>query len=156
MWSHSFHQNIYEFLPVPETCGWTNNPDGTFAFDWDSKEVQQTVQKTIEFLMKGCSCKKGCTSHRCGCVKNSRQCGPSCHCQNCQNASQPSSDQYQSNAKVLEEPSSTYHFDSECSDNEMTDYELSSGESSDSETEGIETEVISDLYYDLNDYSIEL
>ena len=32
--------------------------DGNYVFDWDSPELQEQVKGTIEFLTKGCSCKK--------------------------------------------------------------------------------------------------
>ena len=40
----------------------------------------------FRILTKGCSCRSGCLSHRCGCVRNGHHCGPGCHCQNCKNA----------------------------------------------------------------------
>ena len=36
-------------------------------------------------LTKGCKCKSGCKSSRCGCKKQSNFCGPGCECHNCQN-----------------------------------------------------------------------
>ena len=56
-----------------------------YAIDWESTEVQQTVRQRIEFLTKGCNCKKGCRTLKCGCRKRSRNCGPGCLCQGCSN-----------------------------------------------------------------------
>lgn len=47
--------------------------------------MEETVKNTIDFLIKGCTCKKGCNSGRCGCKKNGRTCGPGCQCQGCAN-----------------------------------------------------------------------
>lgn len=35
--------------------------------------------------MKGCSCKRGCRTRQCSCVKAERKCGPGCRCYNCVN-----------------------------------------------------------------------
>ncbi len=42
-------------------------------------------KETIDYLMKGCSCKTGCQSQRCGCRKNNHNCGPGCQRHNCTN-----------------------------------------------------------------------
>jgi hypothetical protein len=46
---------------------WRNEkiyPDGTFDYDWECPEVKGTVQDTIDFLTKGCSCKKNYVPQR--------------------------------------------------------------------------------------------
>ena len=43
------------------------------------------MKRTIQFLIKGCSCKKGCISNNCGCRKKGIHCGPGCECQGCVN-----------------------------------------------------------------------
>lgn len=43
------------------------------------------MKSTIQFLTKGCSCKKGCASNNCGCRIKSKHCGPGCECQGCVN-----------------------------------------------------------------------
>ena len=43
------------------------------------------MKGTIEFLTKGCSCKKGCKTKQCGCRKTGRHCGPGCDCHGCTN-----------------------------------------------------------------------
>ena len=48
-------------LPPPETCGrWLKDETGMYTYDWECSEVQSRVTDTINFLTKGCSCKKGC------------------------------------------------------------------------------------------------
>ena len=83
-WQHSNHPDIFTRLPVPEESGWLLQCD-KYAIDWESTEVQQTVRQRIEFLTKGCNCKKGCRTLKCGCRKRSRNCGPGCLCQGCSN-----------------------------------------------------------------------
>ena len=113
----------YSLLPPPEQSGW-KLLNGEYSVDWECPELQQQIQETIDFLMKGCSCKKGCTTMRCGCVKKGSRCGPGCNCKDCKNT------------KVPDEPE------------ESTD---SDSESSDSDEENIETEVITGLEYEYED-----
>ena len=53
--------------------------------DWETPEIQSKVQATIDYLMKGCSCKKRYRTGNCGCRKKGRYCGPACLCQECSN-----------------------------------------------------------------------
>ena len=53
-----FRGNVHSLLPLPEESGWNKSNDG-YTFDWEAPETQSRVQVTIDFLMKGCSCKKG-------------------------------------------------------------------------------------------------
>ena len=130
MWSNSSEEDVHQSLTNPEACGWKKNSDGTFSFDWECPDVLQNVQETIDFLIKGCSCKRGCQTQRCGCKKNGHQCGPGCQCHDCQNL------------PVSSGPATT------------SDTESSSESSSDNE-ENIETEIISDLYDEQNNFSID-
>ena len=50
--------------------------------DWKDKGVQE-VRSTIQFLTKGCSCKKACTSNDCRSKNKLLYCGPGCECQGC-------------------------------------------------------------------------
>ena len=77
--------DIYSSLPPPEESGWICESDGTYAIDWEAAEVQKNIQGTIDFLLKGCSCKKGCKSCLCGCRKRKSYCDPGCLCQGCTN-----------------------------------------------------------------------
>ena len=69
MWQQSNQANVFSSLPVPEDNGWTLQSDRQCIIDWESPEVQQQIKDNIEYLIKGCSCKKGCKSLKCGCRK---------------------------------------------------------------------------------------
>ena len=84
MWQNSSEEDIYTPLPLPEESGWKKS-DGSYAIDWEAPEIQERVQQSIDFLIKGCSCKKGCRTANCGCKKKGRYCGPACLCQECVN-----------------------------------------------------------------------
>ena len=87
MWANSPQHDVMEGLPLPEHSGWRVGNDGQYEFDWESEEVQQRFKHTIDFLTRGCSCKKRQCHKKsgCGCVRNSRYCGPGCECQSCVN-----------------------------------------------------------------------
>jgi len=75
--------------------------------------------------MKGCSCKKGCTTMRCSCVKKGSPCGPGCNCRDCNTTTVPD------NTEVSMD---------------------SDSESSDSDSDNnIETQVITGLEYEYED-----
>ena len=59
---------MYTSLPIPEESGWNKSHDG-YTFDWEAPEIQSRVQESVDFLMKGCSCKKDCRTANCGCRK---------------------------------------------------------------------------------------
>ena len=44
------------------------------------------VRNNVQLLLRGCSCKTGCCTRRCSCVKGARKCGPGCSCSNCHNS----------------------------------------------------------------------
>ena len=85
MWLCSNQCDMYSSLPQPEHSGWTICEEGRYAIDWEAPEVVEKVKHTIQFLTKGCSCKKGCVSNKCGCRKRSSHCGSGCECQGCVN-----------------------------------------------------------------------
>ena len=58
MWANSPQEDVLKGLPPPEHSGWIIVGNQQFQFDWGSEEAQQRVQNTIDFLTKGCSCKK--------------------------------------------------------------------------------------------------
>ena len=91
MWRNSHKDDVYRGLAPPEENGWIcheENGTAIWAIDWDCPQLQSKVQETINFLTKGCSCKKGkCEGMRCGCHKNRNTCGPGCNCQGCVNLS---------------------------------------------------------------------
>jgi len=71
-------------LPAPEQSGWVIQ-DGQYLIYWESPEVEKKIKSNIDFLLKGCSCKKQCKTFNCGCRKKSRYYGPRCLCQGCTN-----------------------------------------------------------------------
>ena len=70
-----------------DAFGWSRQPDGKLEVLWDTLENQTKAKERIEFVLKGCKCKTGCTSKRCECKKSERMCGPGCQCLNCLNTS---------------------------------------------------------------------
>ena len=70
--------------------GWKIIDQATLEIDWDSKENVETVRHRVALLTKGCNCKIGCHTARCGCVKRNGKCGAECNCQNCCNLPIPS------------------------------------------------------------------
>lgn len=64
--------------------GWVRE-EGKLNIVWDTMENRRKVKQKVQLLMKGCGCKSGCRSNRCGCRKNGSACGPGCHCVNCMN-----------------------------------------------------------------------
>ncbi len=121
MWANSSEVDLYESLPSPETSGWKTNKRGIYEFDWECPTVQNNVQETIDFLTKGCSCKKGCVSARCGCFGKGKKCGPGgCQCLNCLNTT----------VIPLQEPDSSSEESESISESD----------------DDIETEIVSDLF----------
>ncbi len=72
-------------MPPMSDHGWYREDD-KLKIQWESEKNISTVKDSIAYLTKGCRCKTGCTTRRCGCQKNGLLCGPSCHCVNCQNS----------------------------------------------------------------------
>lgn len=85
MWQNSPLEDLYSTLPRPEDSGWIRQPNGTSTIDWEAPEVQEKIKMNIVFLLKGCSCRKGCNTKSCGCCKKDSFCGPGCECQGCTN-----------------------------------------------------------------------
>lgn len=65
--------------------GWYRE-DGKLKVQWESERNITSIKENVAYLTKGCRCKTGCSTRRCGCQRNSLLCGPSCHCVNCQNS----------------------------------------------------------------------
>lgn len=85
-WNNSTKKHIDQDLPSPQQSGWHKESENSYSIDWDCEELQEKVRGTIEFLTKGCTCKKTkCLSSRCSCRANNRLCGPACKCANCEN-----------------------------------------------------------------------
>ena len=66
--------------------GWKVDKD-TLTIDWDSEENAKTVAERVSNLLKGCKCKTGCRTNRCGCRKNGEKCSVGCECSNSNNLS---------------------------------------------------------------------
>lgn len=64
--------------------GW-NLADNVLTIDWDSAENQAAVNERVLLLTKGCHCKTGCTTGRCGCRKKGQNCTEGCSCLHCSN-----------------------------------------------------------------------
>ena len=92
MWRQATQNRM--LLPPPASNGWMKQ-DGKFIIDWDSKESMQAVRQRVDLLLKGCACKGGCNTKKCGCKKNGLSCGPGCRCMNCTNCSHDNSPQQQ-------------------------------------------------------------
>ena len=84
MWENSQKPDQYSELAPPETQGWIKD-QGKYSIDWEAEETLQQIQATLDFLDKGCTCKTGCKTKRCGCRKNKRSCGAGCECRDCAN-----------------------------------------------------------------------
>ena len=84
MWKNSSKSDQHDRLPPPELHGWVKDSAG-YSIDWESEEVQQQIQETLDFLSRGCTCKTGCLSKRCSCQRKERSCGAGCECRGCKN-----------------------------------------------------------------------
>ena len=58
---------LFSSLSRPEDSRWIHQADGSYHIDWEAPEVSEKIQSNIDFLLKGCSCKKGCVTRNCGC-----------------------------------------------------------------------------------------
>ena len=85
MWYNSTEEDPFHDLPPPEQCGWCRDEQGAYKYDWECPEVTSRVTDTINFLTKGCSCKRGCQTNQCDCRRKKNTCGPGCQCQGCKN-----------------------------------------------------------------------
>ena len=64
--------------------GWKVNNDVLYI-DWDSDENQSLVRERVQLLTKGCKCKTGCATGRCGCRRKGNHCSEGCACLHCSN-----------------------------------------------------------------------
>ncbi len=126
---------MYSDLSLPEQSGWERDENGEYSVNWDSPEACKQVQETIEFLTKGCSCKKGCQTRQCGCKKKGRHCGPGCECHGCVNLPVDTVEKLASDEDADEEGGSG-------SDNEE---ESNPEESDPEEREVLQTEIITGI-----------
>ena len=136
MWRNSCIQDTFNELGLPETSGWLKTDDG-YSIDWEATETKLKIQQNLDFLSKGCKCKSGCKTKRCGCQKKDAKCGEGCECKGCVNLplSEP----------VNNEPVNIEQVDEE-SENESdieSDYSTSSIQS---DEEPLQTEVITESF----------
>ena len=82
MWRQADKNNMV--LQPLNSHGWTID-DGHLTIDWDSMENIKAIQDRVSLLTKGCKCKTGCTTARCGCKKKRMNCSAGCMCTNCSN-----------------------------------------------------------------------
>ena len=130
MWANSTKPDQYDGLSTPESHGWLKT-DNVYSIDWEDKEVVHKIQKTLDFLDKGCTCKTGCKTKRCGCQKAGRHCGAGCECRGCTNTQLGGVQEMDEEQEIDEE--------SELSEEEY--------DTEDSE-EGLQTEIITDMNLD--------
>ena len=138
LWQSSTQEDIYANMQPPEQFGWIHHSDGTYSIDWEDPDVQEKVRGTIDFLLKGCTCKKGCKTNRCKCRKRSNFCGPGCECQGCLNVPVQLPVAQSSNDTDSDENTSTTDSDENTSTTDSDDSEDSIQE----EEEQLETEII--------------
>lgn len=86
MW-HQSNRNIMELKHLTD-FGRIIEGD-TLTFDWDSQENVAAVQQRVASLIRGCKCRTGCGTLRCGCKKNGKHCSEGCECKNCSNTATP-------------------------------------------------------------------
>ena len=83
MWSQA--QSNTMILPPLQGHGWKRQESGRIEIDWDSEENIKKVKDRVQLLLKGCNCKSGCKTMRCGCKKKKMECGSGCRCIGCEN-----------------------------------------------------------------------
>ena len=123
MWSQACCSS-YTLQDISD-IGWKIR-DGILEIDWDDPDNMELVRESVYILLKGCSCKKGCTSRRCSCVKADRKCGPGCRCSNCQNVmcvsgAPPSTDDDIEEEELVEEQVVTHGYSNELVEDDEDD-----------------------------------
>jgi hypothetical protein len=83
MWNQA-DKNTMTLLPITQ-YGWKLT-DERLTVDWDSEENIQAVNERVAGLLKGCHCKTGCNTARCGCKKRGKTCSEGCECTDCVNS----------------------------------------------------------------------
>ena len=167
-WRNSHLNDVYSELPQPDDCGWMKQPNGSYCIEWEAPEVLQKIQTTIDFLLKGCGCKKGCKTKSCGCRKRQTLCGPGCECRGCTNVPTKQCNGEQSDEARQEREQSdevrqereqsdearqereqsdvlTHEEDNEYEDDDTDDDSATSTADYESDLEDIETEIVTDF-----------
>ena len=96
--------------------------------------MQSKVTDTINFLTKGCTCRKGCRTNQCGCRKKGNICGPGCQCQDCANT--------ETTHTCTDNLSSESEGESESGEESGSEDSLNNPEES---SEYIQTEIVTDI-----------
>ena len=78
----------YQQLPIPENYGWELNGDSLDSIMTDNLPATNAL---IELSMR--SCKTGCKTRRCKCLKHDLVCTDICKCKNCENDGSTNSDE---------------------------------------------------------------
>ncbi len=81
--------------------GWKTDED-KLAIDWDSEENIEKVQQ-VRGLLKGCKCKTGCSTNRCGCRHKGVECSEGCECKDCTNLGLPNDTSEEDMCELIEE-----------------------------------------------------
>lgn len=87
MWRQA-DKNQLTVMPLCE-YGW-HLQGNSLAIDWDSESNMTAVRDRVAGLLRGCHCKTGCGTRRCGCKGKDKFCSEGCECINCSNT--PGSD----------------------------------------------------------------
>ena len=85
LWLNAPLPDPYSSLIHPENSGWLLLTDGKYIIDWEDPNFISKTERNITYLIKGCRCKGGCKTNRCGCKKQGSHCGPGCECHECTN-----------------------------------------------------------------------
>ena len=84
LWQQAQSSNMV--LATLHGNGWVKDMDGKLDVFWDTEDNMSKVKKRVQLLMRGCGCKSGCRTNRCGCRKSNTACGPGCRCIDCTNS----------------------------------------------------------------------
>ena len=99
MWRQAENNEIV--LKPLELHGWKTDED-KLAIDWDSEENIEKVQR-VRGLQKGCKCKTGCGTNRCGCRHKGVECSQGCECKDCTNLGLPNDTSEEDMCQLIEE-----------------------------------------------------
>ena len=88
--SQMYDQATENTISLPSFCsyGYKINIEKNLVPQWEKESHMLSVQSHVNWLLRGCKCKKGCIKQNCRCKKANQKCGPGCSCTNCQNCSQ--------------------------------------------------------------------
>ena len=84
MWRQAQTTGTMSLVPLVGN-GWSKDERGKLAIDWDSNENLTKIRNRVDLVLKGCSCKGGCSTNRCGCRRKGIPCGVGCGCTGCVN-----------------------------------------------------------------------